>query len=196
MYSRSAQLQDFIDIAKRLFELSSLPSSVHDLSAKVFSRMRMQIDDGKRSTNRYPACDYLDLALTPLLSANTLMGEAARSIKMLEPFIGWQRRTTGLNGSDHYIRDHVNGMIVGPGGLESRYDVQLGFSLLAPGTRYPDHQHMPEEAYVLFTVGEFKQAGGSWFNPGIGGGLYNVSNIMHAMRSQDSPFLAMWCLYI
>jgi hypothetical protein len=194
MYSRSAPLQDFIDIAQRLFDSRSL--HVRELSAKVFARMSIEIDDGKRSLTRYPACDYLDLVLAPLLSTDTLLGKAARGIKTLEPFIGWQCRTSGLNGSDHYIRDHVNGMIVGPAGIESRYDIQLGFSLLAPNTRYPDHQHVPEEAYVLFTPGEFKKADGVWFDSGISGGLYNVSNIVHAMRSHEKPLLAMWCLLV
>jgi hypothetical protein len=196
MYSRPTHLQEFIDVAQRLFDSESLPLPVRELSARVFARADIEIDDGKRSPIRYPACDYLDLALTPLISTDTLLGAAARSIKTLEPFIGWQRRTSGINGSDQYIRDHVNGMIVGPAGMESRYDIQLGFSLLAPDTRYPDHQHMPEEAYVLLTPGEFKQADGGWFDPGIGSGLYNVSNILHAMRSDDRPLLAIWCLYI
>jgi hypothetical protein len=196
LYSRSAPLQDFIDIAQHLFESKTLSDQVRDLAAKVFARASIEIDDGKRSLARCPACDYLEIALSPLLSMDTPLGKAARAIKALEPFVGWQRRTSGQNGSEHYIRDHVNGMIVGPAGMESRYDIQLGFSLLAPHTRYPDHQHLPEEAYVLLTQGEFRQADGGWFDPGIGGGMYNVSNIRHAMRSHDRPLLAMWCLYI
>jgi hypothetical protein len=85
-------------------------------------------------------------------------------------------------------------MICGPGGAESRYDVQLGFSLMLPHVRYPDHSHPPEEAYVLFTPGEFRQNGGAWFDPGIGGGIHNVRNNPHAMRSGAVPFLAMWTL--
>ncbi|ALL69326.1 putative transcriptional regulator protein [Paraburkholderia caribensis MBA4] len=187
-------MQDFIDIAQRLFDSGSLPAPVRELSGQVFERLDSEIDDGRKAGTRYPACTYLDLALAPLLPTDSLLGAAARGIKTLEPFIGWQRRTSGLNGSEQYVERHVNGIIVGPGGTESRYDVQLGFSLLAPDTRYPDHRHAPQEAYVLFTPGEFRQADGDWFDPGIGGGLYNVSNILHAMRSHDQPLLAMWCL--
>lgn len=196
MYTRPRALQDFIDLAQRLFDSESLPSPARELSRKVFARMGAEIDNGKRSGDRYPVCDYLDLALAPHLEKDSTCGAAARGIKALEPYVGWQRRTSGANGSDDYIERHANGMIVGPGGMESRYDIQLGFSLLAPHTRYPDHHHMPEEAYVLLTPGQFKQADGDWFDPGIGGGLYNESNILHAMRSDDEPLLVMWCLLV
>jgi hypothetical protein len=85
-------------------------------------------------------------------------------------------------------------MICGPGGAESRDDIQLGFSLMMPNVRYPDHGHAPEEAYMLMTAGEFRQQNGAWFDPGIGGGIHNPPGALHAMRSGDAPFLAIWCL--
>ncbi|MBB4519825.1 quercetin dioxygenase-like cupin family protein [Paraburkholderia fungorum] len=87
-------------------------------------------------------------------------------------------------------------MICGPGGTESRHDVQLGFSVMAPHVRYPAHSHPPEDAYMLFTAGEFRQRGGDWFDPGIGGGIHNPPGSPHAMRSGAAPFLAVWCLLI
>ena len=85
-------------------------------------------------------------------------------------------------------------MVCGPGGTESRYDVQLGFSVLAPNVRYPDHSHPPEEAYVLLTAGEFRQGNGEWFDPGIGNGIHNAPGSVHAMKSGNVPLLAIWCL--
>ncbi|MBC8749513.1 MULTISPECIES: dimethylsulfonioproprionate lyase family protein [Paraburkholderia] len=196
MYARQKTLQNFINVAHVLFQNQALPQAARELSCKVFRRLATESDDGKRNLTIYPACTYLDRALASVSAGDTPLACAARSVKELEPFIGWQRRTTGLNGSENYVEDHVNGMIVGPGGMESRYDVQLGFSLMAPNTRYSDHQHVPEEAYVLLTAGDFKQENGDWFDPGIGGGLYNRSNISHAMRTRDLPFFAFWCLLI
>lgn len=80
--------------------------------------------------------------------------------------------------------------------MESRYDVQLGFSLLAPRARYPDDRHPPEAAYVLISAGEFRQRDGDWFDPGIGGGLHNPPGSQHAMRSGTSPLIALWCLLV
>lgn len=87
-------------------------------------------------------------------------------------------------------------MICGPGGMESRYDIQRGFSLFAPHTRYPDHRHPPEEAYVLLSAGKFRQRDGDWFDPGIGRGLQNTRDSLHAMRSGSKPLLALWCLLV
>jgi len=36
--------------------------------------------------------------------------------------------------------------------------------------------------------------GGEWIDPGIGGGIHNVRNNLHAMRSGSVPFLAVWSL--
>ncbi|HEX7932703.1 MAG TPA: dimethylsulfonioproprionate lyase family protein [Paraburkholderia sp.] len=196
MYQRHENLENFIRVARVLFQAPALPEGARQSAAKAFERLEHPSDNGARNSNRYPACDLLGTALAPLLDHPSSLGAAARAIGPLEPFIGWQRRTSGLNGSENYVEQHVNGMICGPGGMESRYDVQLGFALLAPFTRYPDHQHAPEEAYVLLSRGEFRQGDGDWFDPGVGGGLFNTPNMLHAMRSGAVPLFALWCLLV
>ncbi|EKS70737.1 MULTISPECIES: dimethylsulfoniopropionate lyase [Caballeronia] len=194
MNRRAQNVAAYIAIAEKLFQSEKLPEAGRRVAARVFERLRTPSDDGARHRTRYPACEWLDATLAPFIDDDTGFGTAARAIKALEPDLGWSRRSSGLNGSDGYIDAHVHGMICGPGGAESRYDVQLGFSLMLPHTRYPDHSHPPEEAYVLFTPGEFRQNGGEWRDPGIGGGIHNVRNNPHAMRSGDVPFFAIWCL--
>jgi hypothetical protein len=85
-------------------------------------------------------------------------------------------------------------MIVGPNGHEPREDVWVGVSLLAPEVRYPDHHHAPEEVYLVLSRGRFRQGDADWFEPGIGGSLYNMPNIRHAMASGSAPLFAIWCL--
>lgn len=196
MYKRHESLDEFIRAAKVIFEADSLPDAGRLLATNVFKRLELESDDGTRNTQSYPACRHLDSALAPIRHDLSAIGAAARAIKVLEPNMSWQRRTSGPNGSENYIENHVNGMICGPRGMESRHDVHLGLSLLAPNTRYPDHKHPPEEAYVLLTAGEFWQEDRDWFEPGVGGGLHNTPNIFHAMRSGAVPLLAVWCLLI
>lgn len=81
-------------------------------------------------------------------------------------------------------------MIIGPGGIEERKDLWIGASLMAPNVRYPDHDHAPEEAYLVLSEGEFRQGDGEWFSPAIGSSFYNVPRIKHAMRSADTPLFA------
>ncbi|AXK67481.1 dimethylsulfoniopropionate lyase [Burkholderia sp. IDO3] len=194
MSGRSKNIENFIRVASDLFRSERLPDSARAFAPRVFARLQTVSDNGTRLPTRYPACDWLDAALLSVARIDAQCAELARLIKLLEPTIGWARRTSGRDGSPNYIDGHVNGMICGPGGAESRDDIQLGFSLLMPDVRYPDHGHPPEEAYVLLTAGEFRQKNGAWFDPGIGGGIHNAPGGLHAMRSGDAPFLAIWCL--
>jgi hypothetical protein len=65
---------------------------------------------------------------------------------------------------------------------------------MAPKVRYPDHQHEPEEVYLVLSEGDFRQGEGAWFSPGIGGSFYNPPKIKHAMRSVARPLFAFWAL--
>jgi quercetin dioxygenase-like cupin family protein len=100
-----------------------------------------------------------------------------------------------LYASANMAEGHANAVIVGPGGVERRNDVRVGVSLLAPYVRYPDHNHPPDESYLVLSDGDFRQGDGDWFEPGIGGTLYNPPNIVHAMRSGNTPLLAFWLLW-
>jgi hypothetical protein len=196
MTQRAATVQAFIQTAAPLFQSEQLPEAGRAVAARVFQRLEAPSDDGTRHATRYPACEWLDAALAPIIDEETRYGDLARIIQSIEPGLGWSRRTLGANGSPNYVDGHVHAMICGPGGIESRYDVQLGFTVMAPGVRYPDHSHPPEEAYVLLSPGEFRQKEGEWFDPGIGGGIHNARNSLHAMKSGERPFLALWCLLV
>ena len=119
MYQRHENLDHFIRVARTMFQAPALPQAGRQMAVKVFERLEQPSDDGKRNRERYPACDLLDSALRPLLDDTTSLGDAARAIKKLEPAIGWQRRTSGSNGSEDYVEKHVNGMICGPGGMKA-----------------------------------------------------------------------------
>lgn len=115
--------------------------------------------------------------------------------KALEPLLEWKSRPTyDDTASGNFLMSHANTMIVGPGGLEDRRDVWFGASLMAPNVRYPDHDHAPEETYLVLSDGEFLHGDSGWFSPGIGGSFYNPPGIRHAMRSGDKPLFAFWAL--
>jgi hypothetical protein len=114
----------------------------------------------------------------------------------IESSLYWRRRTANDGSASANFPDgHANAMILGPGGYEERRDVWLGVSLMAPNVRYPDHDHAPEEVYLVLSEGEFRQGNGPWFSPGVGGFLYNEPGIKHAMRSLDTPLFAFWALW-
>lgn len=89
---------------------------------------------------------------------------------------------------------HVNAELIGPRGLEVRDDIIVGVTLMRPGLTYPSHQHPPEEVYIVLSEGLWRQSRNAWQSPGLGGYVYNPSNIFHSMKSVETPLFALWCL--
>lgn len=196
MQSRPKALQDFIDAARTVFAAETRAKEARAFAAETFALLDKHGEFRFEQRERFPACAWLDAALQPYLDADDAFGRVARSVKALEPFIGWSRRMTVANASENFLEGHANGMICGWAGIEDRSDLQLGFTVMKPDVRYPDHSHPPEETYVLMTPGQFRQDRGPWLSPGIGGGIHNAPGTVHAVRSDDNPFFALWCLKI
>ncbi|KAF1028832.1 MAG: hypothetical protein GAK40_00767 [Burkholderia plantarii] len=194
MSDRSPAVQTFIDAARTLFASERLSADAHRLADEIFARLDRAHACRYAPQPRFPACDALGAALQPQLDASGPFGDVARSIRELEPYIGWAQRTGQNNASANFLDGHANGMICGPGGIEHRLDLNLGFTIMTPDVRYPDHGHPPEEAYVLMTDGQFRKDRGPWIAPGIGAGIHNAPGAIHAVRSDDRPLLALWIL--
>jgi len=149
-----------------------------------------------RGGSRLPVCSFVDTALTVETDRDSLRN-LIESFRAIEPSLEWQRRASfDETASSNFPDGHANAMILGPAGLESRSDIWLGVSLMAPGVRYTDHAHAPEETYLVLSEGEFRQGEGDWFTPGVGGSFYNTPWITHAMRSGAQPLLAFWALWV
>lgn len=116
----------------------------------------------------------------------------AGAFAALAPRLQWRPRASA---TDPAFRDaHANTLVLGPGGVEGRDDVQVGVTLMAPHTLYPNHSHPPEEVYLALTPGEWWNARMDWTDPGPDGLIYNPPGITHAMRSGAPAFLAVWLL--
>lgn len=139
---------------------------------------------------RVPVCDWAGRALDAVADERAALGAAFAAV---EGLLRWAPRA----GSEGPFRDgHANAVILGPGGLEVRDDLWVGVTVMAPGVRYMDHDHAPEEVYLSLSPGEWWNAGMDWTDPGPTGCIYNPPGIRHAMRSGEGPFLALWYLPI
>lgn len=169
---------------------------------RVEAALRNPVDARAAPSPRtLPACAHLEPALVNAARGGGDLAKLAGALRVLAPQIAWRQRP----GVDPvFMQGHANADLVGTGSdaLEQRDDVWLGLSLMAPGITYPDHQHPPEEAYLVLSEGDWRQgsdAGGDrsdWHTPGLGGIVYNRPGIVHAMRSGSEPLLAIWCLPI
>lgn len=191
---RSETLQDFLNAAFAAYDRYAQDprsrNSIRQISAALETTAGERATEGRR----LPVCDrHLPDALN-LQSDQPLLQSVVTHFAELEPRLEWRTRPTyDDTASGNFPQGHANAMIVGPGGLEVRNDVWLGVSLLAPRVRYPDHDHSPEETYLVLSDGEFMQED-HWFVPGIGGSFYNPPGIKHAMLSKETPLFALWAL--
>lgn len=172
------------------------PPESPDLAGRVFRALdEPGTEFVKGSGQTLPACTYLSDALDSARNVGGPVMQLAGALGELSEDFTWQRRAGAQEDGTGFFDGHANTYLVGPHGLERRDDVLAGLSLIAPNVRYVDHQHPPEEFYVVLTPGQWRQEEGPWHEPGPGGVVHNPCNIVHAMRSGDSPLLALWFLW-
>jgi Dimethlysulfonioproprionate lyase len=194
MSDRSETLQRFVDSASAAFGQFVKDPEGRRTVLQVFRVLEVVSTQRSGSGSQLPVCSHLPRALAAARSHESLHSLLDR-FQSIEPLLEWRRRPTyDDTASENFAEAHANTMIIGPGGLEDRRDVWLGASLMAPKVRYPDHNHEPEEVYLVLSEGQFRQGEGEWFSPGIGGSFYNTPGIRHAMRSLEVPLLAFWVL--
>ena len=193
--TRDPALQRFTDTALAAYD-SRLPGPEAAASlGRIAAALATPGPRRDRPGSRLPVCAHLDAALD-VDTGDAGLAALLDAFRAIEPDLEWTRRAArDETASASFPDGHANAMILGPGGLENRSDLWLGVSLLAPGVRYPDHSHAPEETYLVLSDGAFRLGHGDWLTPGIGGSLYNPPRARHAMRSGATPFLAFWALW-
>lgn len=197
MAQRPPALQRLLDAARVAYtEFATDPDAKSSIS-RIFGALDGSVGELSSDNRKLPVCSYLVEALGARPQQKSL-GALMDAFAELEPVLGWRRRANydPANASENFHDGHGNCMIVGPGGLERRSDLALGVSLLAPRVRYPDHDHPPEETYLVLSEGMFRQNDSNWFTPGVGGSFFNGPMIKHAMRSGDRPLFAFWAHWI
>jgi len=198
MVSRSPDLQVFLSAAEAAVSQSCRGAGpVAAVADRIFTALQVpSASAAQPRSGRLPVCRHLDIALDHARSQPDPIGPLASAFAAIEQGLGWKTRAGAEAQGEQFLNGHANATIVGSEGLEIRPDVWIGVSLMAPQLRYPDHRHPPEEVYVVLSGGEWRQGSGEWHAPGIGGLVHNPPNIVHAMRSGESPLLALWFLWI
>ena len=121
------------------------------------------------------------------------LGKLAVALREIEPNLSWNNQSERRK-SAVLAENYADSFIVGPRGFVPSSRVEIGVSVMAPHTTYPDHRHPPEELYLVLSQGEWRQNADAWHEPGVGGVVYNPANIVHAMRANAKPLFAIWCL--
>ena len=179
--------------------LLSLLQQTSDLDAgglttlhTVIERLNKRGDVDKHAAKTNPLSDLLPHIKQTSVSLPTLCQNIVSCVIDLDDELPWYKRPVANNPS--FMESHVNAQIIGPEGLEVRQDLIVGVTLMRPDIDYPDHQHEPEEIYLVLSEGYWRQEYMPWYTPGLGGLVYNPSNVFHGMKSLSTPLIALWCL--
>ena len=194
---RSPDLQHFLTSAEVAIRRGcDVEAPIGAAAERMFAALGVPSSQtGEAGATRPPVCRNLKIVLERACREPGPVGALAEAFAAVEPRLEWQVRTGPEADAEPFRSSHANATITGLEGIEIRSDVRIGVSLLAPQTQYPDHRHPPEEIYLVLSGGEWRQGSGAWHEPGIGGLVYNPPNIVHAMRSAESPLLALWFLW-
>ncbi|MFZ5710650.1 MAG: dimethylsulfonioproprionate lyase family protein [Pseudomonadota bacterium] len=165
-------------------------SEARAAATRVFGRTRSRTGSAGGAASGLPVCAILPGCYAA--ARDDTRRPVAEAFAALAPRLRWTVRTS--SGDARFREGHANAMVVGPDGIEARDDVRIGVSLMAPHVDYPIHVHPPEEVYFSLTPGEWWNDRMDWADPGPRGLIYNPPGIRHAMRSGESPFLAIWLL--
>ena len=193
--ARATDLQGFLDDARAALGRSR-ESDAQAVIDVVFARLERPAPRAAAMPTRLPACAQLAPALDLTRRGSTAMARLADSFAALEPEFTWRHATRAAARGAAFDTGYASAIVVGSDGLETRDDVRIGISLMAPELRYPDHDHPPAEIYLVLSGGEWRQDQRAWWAPGSGGIVHNPPNITHAMRSTDAPLLAIWFLLL
>ncbi|MEZ5925734.1 MAG: dimethylsulfonioproprionate lyase family protein [Hyphomicrobiaceae bacterium] len=197
MAARPPELQAFLDAFRDAIRAKAAPGSPEaGACERIFGALETPAAMQAFPPSRLPVCRHLAPAFETAEQADAPVARLSRALRAIEPKLAWRVRNTAAQIGEPYLSGHANAGIVAPDALESRTDVWVGVSLMAPNITYPYHDHPPEEVYVSLSPGDWQQNADPWVTPGIGGLIYNPPGIRHAMRAANAPFLAAWCLWV
>jgi len=186
------------DFRHNLSELLNRASGISDAGIVAADKISTRLCEGKAdiresiSETQNPLEDALDLHVRQSADINPDCLALLSSLHALSGYLSWYKRSNAT--ANDFNAGHANAEILGPKGLEVRDDVLVGVTLMRPNLTYPDHHHPPEEVYVVLSPGLWRQNDDPWWSPGVGGYVYNAPDILHAMKSENTPLCAIWCL--
>jgi hypothetical protein len=107
--------------------------------------------------------------------------------------LDWYPGRSGPYASANFEREHAHAILAGPGGIEERSELRIGLTVMAPYTRFPDHEQTDPRVVVALSEGEFQSDGSCWFREQVGSSLFYPPGRQLAMRCTGSPLLILWC---
>ncbi|WP_080587813.1 dimethylsulfonioproprionate lyase family protein [Pseudomonas brassicacearum] len=193
-----------VDLKLELSDLVTLIHSHLSSTAPAFAS-RLQLEHLRISVNK-TALSEAQIMTPALVEASidttkaALAGYASnlqlmvQRISNIAPVLYWHRQS---NPSElpEFNSGHYNAIIFGEHGIATLGNLILGVTVMGPGVTYPKHRHKPEELYIALSDSEWWRPLQEWVSPGVGGTIYNTSNLLHSMHAGMRHHLSLWFLF-
>ncbi|MEY9718097.1 dimethylsulfonioproprionate lyase family protein [Sinorhizobium fredii] len=117
----------------------------------------------------------------------------ASALAELHPNLRWYRSATGPFASVNFARDHAHALLVGPGGIEERDDVEVGLTVMGPFSRFPDHHRPHPSVFLAVSRAEVRVGDTDWTTCSPGEIFFVDEGSKIALRCTRDPLLLLWC---
>ncbi len=166
------------------------------LAARIFDALETpgELPDAYLKPSRPAPADALDTAFALAAQGPEPVQHVAGALRAMDARLAWGPRL-GSENDPAFRKAHANAVLAGADGLERREDVRIGVSLVAPHTDYVKHNHPPEEFYFVLAPGDWWREDLGWRARPAGSIQHNPPHAWHAMRTGETPLLAVWCLW-
>lgn len=170
------------------------PMMAKHLGFKIFQMLQDNVFETveKSNTSGKPLSVQTAGSLKTLQRKRGRWAELADALDGVVDGLDWYTGTGGPYASVNFEHGHAHAMLIGPGGLESRPDVILGLTILAPYTRFPDFDHTHSRIVIPLGKGEFRSGDDDWQQRDVGAVIFCPDGNRFAMRCTAQPLLVMW----
>jgi quercetin dioxygenase-like cupin family protein len=142
--------------------------------------------------NRVPVADRMPAIIAAAEAGPT--AAIARALSPVLPSVDWVRTYSEAQLGRAYLENYGYFDIASPKrGLIATDAIACGFLVIGPGQLYPAHRHPAVELYhVVAGAPDWQVDGAPWEPKPVGSFVFHPSMAIHAMRTNDSPLLALY----
>jgi hypothetical protein len=149
------------------------------------------VEESRFSTD-FPVLQHLPRAIE--LAKQGPLKALAEQFEAIMPHLRWSQNPnyTEENCDRRFLDGYAYAAFSGPQGPIHVDAPRGGFMLMGPDVLYKDHNHAPEEVYLILTPGaaQWRLDGGAWFDVGAGDLILHRPWCLHGMRTGGEPMLA------
>ncbi|MEY9530906.1 hypothetical protein ABIA23_001492 [Sinorhizobium fredii] len=190
--SRPPALRDLINAAGNALLAPDVPTMARFVAGKVFHNLSRPSGFYRAGDPALPWCEYLGRALEGAAIEGPVAAIAS-ALAELHPNLRWYRSATGPFASVNFARDHAHALLVGPGGIEERDDVEVGLTVMGPFSRFPDHRRPHPSVFLAVSRAEVRVGDTDWTTCSPGAIFFVDDGSKIALRCTRDRLLLLWC---